>query len=192
MFQIESSANEWILIDDLSQKRASAQIRIEQHSNFLWWRAKAWKWCLNRSQPKFAANLVTDAQTFILLCDSAKCAGLAHGRDYSDCSLFCRASEQKWQKVRSPCFSMNCRKYFKTRAHREGFSTLWLAPSRLAGVLTGRLCKRMRRMKPAGEGALPGAERINHCLEAIAGRKMPSWPLVRSRLLYVQINAKRA
>ena len=26
-------------------------------------------------------------------------------------------SEQKWQKVLGPCFSLNCQKYWKTRAH---------------------------------------------------------------------------
>ena len=43
-------------------------------------------------------------------------AGLMHGN--------CRALEQKSQKVLGPCFSLNCRKYLKTRAHCEGFSTL--------------------------------------------------------------------
>ena len=31
---------------NLPQERASAQIRINQHSDFRWQRAKAWKWCL--------------------------------------------------------------------------------------------------------------------------------------------------
>ena len=31
---------------NLSQERESAQIWIEQHSNFRWLRAKGWKWCL--------------------------------------------------------------------------------------------------------------------------------------------------
>ena len=48
------------------------------------------------------------------------CAGLAPGRDYS----FCRASEQKSQKVLGPWFSSNCRKCLKTRANSVGFSTL--------------------------------------------------------------------
>ena len=49
---------------------------------------------------------------------SATCVGLAHGRDYSYCSL--RASEQKSQKSLA-FFSFNCRKYLKTMAHSEGF-----------------------------------------------------------------------
>ena len=52
---------------------------------------------------------------------SATCVGLAHGRDYSYCSL--RASEQKSQKSLA-FFSFNCRKYLKTMAHCEGFSNL--------------------------------------------------------------------
>ena len=52
--------------------------------------------------------------------DSATCAGLAHGLDYSDC----RASEQKSKKVLGPYFSLNCRKYLKSKALGEGFSTL--------------------------------------------------------------------
>ena len=32
-------------MDDLSEERASAQIRIEQHSDFRWRRAKSWKRC---------------------------------------------------------------------------------------------------------------------------------------------------
>ena len=51
--------------------------------------------------------------------DSATCAGLGQGRD----SRYCRASEQKWQNVLGPCVSSNCRKYLKTRAHWERFST---------------------------------------------------------------------
>ena len=38
-----------IYIDNLSQKRASAEIQIEQHGHFRWQRAKAWKRCLARS-----------------------------------------------------------------------------------------------------------------------------------------------
>ena len=37
-----------IKIDDLSEKRASAQILIEQHSYFIWLYAKAWKQSLLR------------------------------------------------------------------------------------------------------------------------------------------------
>ena len=43
MFRIESCAKEQIVVDDLPEERESAQIRIEQHSDFGWRRAKAWK-----------------------------------------------------------------------------------------------------------------------------------------------------
>ena len=46
MFRIESCAKQQVLIEDLSKERASAQIQIEQHSNFRWWCTKAWKQCL--------------------------------------------------------------------------------------------------------------------------------------------------
>ena len=43
---MESSAKQQVEIDDLSsEERASAQIRIEQHSYLRWRRAKAWKQC---------------------------------------------------------------------------------------------------------------------------------------------------
>ena len=45
MFRIESCAKQQVCIDDLSEERASAQIQIEQHSDFRWLRAKAWKQC---------------------------------------------------------------------------------------------------------------------------------------------------
>ena len=46
MFRIESCATQQILVNDLSGIRASAQIQIEQHSDFRWRRAKAWIWRL--------------------------------------------------------------------------------------------------------------------------------------------------
>ena len=45
--------------------------------------------------------------------DLATCAGLAHGRDYSNC----RALKLILQKY----FSLNGRKYLKTMAYSEGF-----------------------------------------------------------------------
>ena len=45
MFWIESCAQQQIWVDNLSKKRVSAQIRIEQHSDCRWRRAKAWKRC---------------------------------------------------------------------------------------------------------------------------------------------------
>ena len=43
----------------------------------------------------------------------------------TDTRLFmCRASEQKWQKVIGPWFSLNCRKYSKTTTNSVGFLTL--------------------------------------------------------------------
>ena len=39
----ESCANQQVWMDNLSKKRASAQIQIEQHSDFRWQCAKAWK-----------------------------------------------------------------------------------------------------------------------------------------------------
>ena len=45
MIRIESCAKQQVWIDDLSEERASAQIRIEQRSDFRWRRAKAWKRC---------------------------------------------------------------------------------------------------------------------------------------------------
>ena len=41
MLRIESCAKQQIKVNDLSQIRESAQIRIKQHSNFRWWSAKA-------------------------------------------------------------------------------------------------------------------------------------------------------
>ena len=38
--EIESCAKQQIEIDDQSRKRASAQILIDQHSYFRWWKAK--------------------------------------------------------------------------------------------------------------------------------------------------------
>ena len=53
--------------------------------------------------------------------DTATWVGLAHGCDYS----YCRASRCLRAKATlGPCFSLNCRKYLKTRALCEGFSTL--------------------------------------------------------------------
>ena len=40
MFRIESCAKQHVCIDDLSKERVSAQIRIEQRSDFRWLRAK--------------------------------------------------------------------------------------------------------------------------------------------------------
>ena len=40
MFRIESCAKQRVCIDDRSEERASAQIRIEQRSDFIWLRAK--------------------------------------------------------------------------------------------------------------------------------------------------------
>ena len=62
--------------------------------------------------------------------DSATCAGLAHGRDYS----YCRASEQKRQNRLGHCFSLNCRNYLKTMGYSEGFSTL--TPHTAANLLS--------------------------------------------------------
>ena len=45
MFRIESCAKQQTLVVDLPEERESAQIRIEQHSNFRWRRAKSWKRC---------------------------------------------------------------------------------------------------------------------------------------------------
>ena len=45
MFRIESCAKQQTLVVDLPEERESAQIRIEQHSDFRWRRAKAWKRC---------------------------------------------------------------------------------------------------------------------------------------------------
>ena len=43
MFLIESCAKQQIQNDDLSEKRSSAQIPIEQHSHSRWLCTKAWK-----------------------------------------------------------------------------------------------------------------------------------------------------
>ena len=43
----KSSAKQQIYVDDLCEENASAQIRIEQHSDFRWQSAKAWKRCLS-------------------------------------------------------------------------------------------------------------------------------------------------
>ena len=40
MFQIESCAKQQVCIDNLSEERVSAQIQIEQCSDFRWLRAK--------------------------------------------------------------------------------------------------------------------------------------------------------
>ena len=45
MFRIESCAKQQVWIDDMSEERASAQIQIEQPSDFRWRLAKAWKRC---------------------------------------------------------------------------------------------------------------------------------------------------
>ena len=45
MFRIEPCAKQQVCIDDLSEDRAFAQIRIEQRSDFRWRRARAWKRC---------------------------------------------------------------------------------------------------------------------------------------------------
>ena len=52
--------------------------------------------------------------------DSATCAGLAHGLDYSDC----RASELKKQKSLAFVFPWIVENTWKTKATLEGFSTL--------------------------------------------------------------------
>ena len=60
MFPIESCAKQQVLIDDLSEERASAQIS----SNFRWRRAKSLETMssviLNQFQPKFAAKSVAN------------------------------------------------------------------------------------------------------------------------------------
>ena len=69
MFQIECCAKQQVWIDDLSKERASAQIRIEQHSHF---QMEARKFLetmsgviLNRLQPKFAAKLVANEMLWL-------------------------------------------------------------------------------------------------------------------------------
>ena len=50
------------------------------------------------------------------------CAGMAHRRDYIDCSLF--VEPPSLRKCPKSAWPMNFRKYLKTRANWEGFSTL--------------------------------------------------------------------
>ena len=65
--------------------------------------------------------------TSIVWSDSATCAGLAHGRDYSDS----RASELKKQKCLAFVFPWNAENTWKTKATLEGFPTL-IPPAELS------------------------------------------------------------
>ena len=78
MFRIESYAKQQVCIDDLSEKRASAQIRIEQRSDFRWRRAKAWKRC---------------QAWFWIDCNQS----LQPNRSQMKCDVWKPCSDQRWQ-----------------------------------------------------------------------------------------------
>ena len=78
MFRIESCAKQQVCIDDLSEERASAQIRIEQRSDFRWRRAKAWKRC---------------QAWFWIDCNQS----LQPNRSQMKCDVWKPCSDQRWQ-----------------------------------------------------------------------------------------------
>ena len=67
MFWIESCAKQHIKVDNLPEKRSSAQIRIEQHSDFRWRRAKLVNnvWHDSESIAKCAAQSVANKMRYL-------------------------------------------------------------------------------------------------------------------------------
>ena len=95
MFQIESCEKQQVEIDylsDMSEERASAQIRIEKHSDFRIVQMAARKSLetmsgvlLNRSQPKFAVKSVANE----MLCLKAMyCPALTGRASILDLKIF--------------------------------------------------------------------------------------------------------
>ena len=78
MFRIESCAKQQVCIDDLSEERASAQIRIKKRSDFRWRRAKAWKRC---------------QAWFWIDCNQS----LQPNRSQMKCDVWKPCSDQRWQ-----------------------------------------------------------------------------------------------